>query len=182
MSNTAPTVSQIDKLGREYKELERLSSNLKEEIDRKREEILKLVKAFGTMPARAGKSKSLEGTLYELVASFGQNVEINPARVSMLKQLLKDLGYAWLFERLFDEQPKYRLLSDVEELIGPKSGCPASARRLYSRCFAIKAKTPSVSVREKKTKAAAQKLRSRSRSAKLSAAGSRSRHARKEVA
>ncbi len=150
---TAPTAAQVDALAKEYKALEDAyfeatlaSKAALEPLEKKKDELRELVAKFGS--AHAEKSKLLHGIAFEIMATFGTSTSIDAAAVELFRLALVKAKQARLLKKLFEKTVRWTL-NPTAAVIVKSEKLSKSLLALYSQCEVVKAKTPSVQVREK---------------------------------
>lgn len=146
----AVTPQLIDDKAREYQKLEAAYDSVKAELDAKYDELVELVQEHGRTPARANKSKRLEGADFELTVSVGESVSVDTSRVEKLREWLSANRVARaFFSRLFESQTSYRPAQGADEAVLNFEGRRSNLWKLYRACFVIKATSPRLKVQAK---------------------------------
>src|SRR5215467_1786607 len=116
------------------KELDETAARL-EEIGLEEEELrAKLrvqVESFGSIPARAEKSRRLTGEEYQFTVTHGTTTEVHDADVERIRQICPTS----LFERLFRVVTKYKLSDSATLVLAGRlpAGAPRNLRALFHR-------------------------------------------------
>jgi hypothetical protein len=139
------------------------------------------VQEQGYIPAHADKMKRLEGTIYVANVIHSSTVSTNATACTALELELSARKMPKLFPQLFEREVKYTLVKGAPDLLKLEIGGlgPDRISRIYSlfsSCFTVNAKTPSLSVdlaqvlREKEAEAAAKAERKAAKAAKKASA------------
>jgi hypothetical protein len=116
----------LDQIGLEE---EKLRSKLHEQVEE-----------FGFTPARAEKSKRLEGLLFKFTVTRGLTTEIRDAAVERIRQVCP----GDLFDRLFKAVTKFKLASGATQVLAGRlpPDTPRNLRLLFSRAVETKETAP----------------------------------------
>ena len=130
-------------------ELDTIAGRLEEiglEDERLRSKLREQVEEFGFTPARADKSKRLEGTLYEFTVTRGLTTEIKDAAVERIRQ---DCPRA-LFDRLFKVVTKFKLATGATQVLARQlpADAPRNLRALFSRAVETKETAPRLRIQK----------------------------------
>lgn len=143
-------------------------------------DLMEAVQDHGYMPPNAPKTKRIEGILYIADATTGTTLEIDEARAAELEQELSRKKMPKLFGDLFERTVKHTLQKNAADTLKIAIGGMGQDQQsrllsLFSSCFKVNSKTPSLSVnlaaslREKEA-ATAQKAAKKAAKAKKAAA------------
>lgn len=116
-------------------ELDEIATILKDQVD-----------TFGYTPARAEKSKRLEGNQFEITLCTSESTEVRDAQVEALERVCP----TGLFAKLFRKVTSYKIQSGASMVLAaPRlpEGAPKNLRQLWSQAVLIKPKAPSLRVK-----------------------------------
>jgi len=110
------------------------------EEDKLRTKLYEQVQEFGFTPARAEKSKRLEGSLYQFTVTRGITTEIKDAAVERIRQACPGT----LFDRLFRSVTKYKLAEGATLVLASRLpvNAPRNLRMMFSRAVETKETSP----------------------------------------
>ena len=153
MTPSPPTPAEVEVLAKEYLDLKdkflqaKLAATEIELQMRAKGEVLKdLVAKFGSQHAE--KSRLLYGLKCEVMVTTGQSVSIDAAAVETFREALVKADQPRLLKKLFEKTIRWTLHPQASELVrGEKLS--DKLRSLFAKCEVVKAKTPSLNVREK---------------------------------
>jgi len=153
MPPSPPTPAQVEVIAKDYLDLKDkflqaklAATEIEQELSAKGEVLRQLASDFGS--GTAEKSKLLHGLAYEVMVTFGQSVSIDAAAVENFRLALVKTDQPRLLKKLFEKTIRWSLNPRASELVrGEKLS--DRLRSLFARCEVVKAKTPSLSVREK---------------------------------
>ncbi len=146
---TRPSPEQIDELARRYETAKAYLAADREALNAIEEEAIRLVQAWGTVPAHAEKSRRLVGKLAEFLVTKADTLTINDERVETLKDALEANGHGEYFKKLFTLRSKYEVVEGAEVALKSESlprRLSEKVLNLWGRCIAVKAKKPSLKV------------------------------------
>jgi hypothetical protein len=141
------TANKIDGLAQLWVELETKAEAIDQAKAALRESILECVDAQGELADRSSKTKLVEGNLYELRATYGEETRIDQkiAR-EFLDACPRDLG-----AQIFRREEKLVLVETPDRLVGGAE-LPVAVRRLFQEAVKVKPRSPKVEVRSKLAK------------------------------
>lgn len=115
-------------------ELEQIGSYLKEQVE-----------LYGYTPARAEKSKRLDGGQFEVTLSMGETTEIRDTAVEAIERACP----AGLFAKLFRKVTTYKLASGASMVLAGTlpQGSPSNLRKLFAAAVVLKQKAPSLRIK-----------------------------------
>jgi hypothetical protein len=110
------------------------------EEERVRSRLLEQIEEFGFTPARAEKSKRLDGTVYQFTVTRGLTTEIKDAEVERIRQVCPDS----LFDRLFRSVTKFKLAEGAALVLASRLpvDAPRNLRMMFSRAVETKETSP----------------------------------------
>jgi len=133
-------------------------------------ELLAAVQAQGYLAPHAEKTTRLEGVIYIADSTVGSTIDIDEATVKELQAELSRAKKPRIFGQLFQTKTSHTLLKGAAEILafaigGMKQDAQTHLLGIFSRCFKVDSKAPSLSVtlatvlRKKEEKAAAKAAR-----------------------
>ena len=146
-----PNPEQIDDLCIAFDTARAKLQAAQQSVEESKAALLPIVRAHGSVPAGAEKTKRLEGTLYVADSTVTTTTEvIEPAVVELMCELLKARKSA-LFHEVFEPITKHVLRKTGGELLRLGIAAMPQARQahilgIYARCFDAKSKAPTLSV------------------------------------
>jgi len=153
MTTPAPNPQEIDKLSKEYLELQekqltaRLAlGEISQQMTLIGETLRDMVSKHGS--AHAEKSKLLHGLEYEVMATFGQTVVIDGAAVETFRDALKQAKQVRLLGKLFEKTIRWTLNPEASKLVR-SSTMSKKLSDLFAKCEVVKPITPRLQVRPK---------------------------------
>jgi hypothetical protein len=177
----APTPAQVDDLCILFDDRKSAVENAQQKFAEAKGELLEAVEDFGSVPAHAPKTKRLEGVIYIADSTRASTIEIDEARVAELEQELSRYKVPKVFNILFERTVRHSLRKDAGSLLKLEiGGLPAAKQQrlalLFTACFAVGSKAPSLSVdlaaalRQKEAEAEAKAAKKAAKAAKKEAA------------
>lgn len=150
---SAPTPAQVDQLAKEHLALKEKwldaklhASKLQELLEINQELLRKEVTEHGS--AHAEKSKLLHGIGYEIMASYGVTTSTDAAAVERFREALVEAKQTRLLKKVFQQTIRWTL-EPMAAVVIKGEKLSKSLLALYSQCEVVKAKTPTLTVREK---------------------------------
>jgi hypothetical protein len=115
-------------------ELDEIATILKDQVDQ-----------FGYTPARAEKSKRLEGKQFEITLCSSEGTEIRDTAVEAIERVTP----LDLFSKLFRKVTSYKLQPGASMVLAGTlpQGAPSNLRKLFAQAVLIKPKAPSLRVK-----------------------------------
>lgn len=142
----------IDAKAREYQQLKGQADSLDKQLTKKREELLQLINKHGKTPAKADKSKRLEGYEFRLTASYGESVSVDEEIARKIEALCGSFGLEDFFERLFKKSLKYSLAVGAQQAL--ESSPNGRFKNMFAKAVKVTSKTPTLKVEYRKVEAA----------------------------
>jgi hypothetical protein len=148
-----PSPEIVEKLAREYEELEKdydeAKAKLKvisDKLDEKADYLRGVVRDFGS--AHAKKSKILHGLTHEIMVTYSSSVSIDDVAVENFRVALQKAKKVRLLKAIFEKTIRWTMQPQASEVI---RGSKLTDRLLglAMKCEVITPKTPSVTVRAK---------------------------------
>jgi hypothetical protein len=144
-----PTAEQIDEMARLHQAAKLHLDTEREAFNLIEEQCIKLVQAWGTVPAHAEKSRVLKGKLAEMMVTKSDTLTIVEDRVETVKEALEANGYPEYFQKLFALRSKYEIVEGAEAALKSESLPKRLSEKilnLWGRCITVKARKPSLKV------------------------------------
>jgi hypothetical protein len=142
---------QIDALCFEFEEKKQAAELAVAALSEIKAQLIDRVEKQGYVPSNAEKSKRLDGVIWVATTTTGSTVEVKTESVVKLQLELSRLKKPRLFAKLFARQVKYSLVKDAADALKLALASLAAAKKapvlaLFSSCFDVNSKTPSLSV------------------------------------
>jgi hypothetical protein len=153
-----PTPRQIDEFVDLFERRSSESALANANLQECKDELIALVQRFGTVPAGAEQSLRLEGAVTVLTITTGSTVAVKTDAVNELKAAMDVNGRGELFPLLFATRSKYELQEDAATRLRTAKLPQRLVKlftNLYSRCFDVKKKSPSLRIERLDTAKAA---------------------------
>jgi hypothetical protein len=149
----SPTPAQVDALCVTYEKKKAANEKAGDALATAKAALLAKIDQFGYVPAHADKSRRLDGIGKIATATTSNTIEIRADAVTKLQLRLSRLKMPRLFAELFARQVKYSLVKGAGETITVAvQKLPAPRRApllgLFSSCFEVNSKTPSLAVED----------------------------------
>ena len=154
----APNNHEIDELCQLYLDAENaveIASNKKTDLAA---QIIDLIKKHGALPARAKKSRRIEGDEYQATFSKGHSVEVSTQKTFAFRTWCRSFLALSFFYKLFKAETVYVLREGADELVAQRAEKiarkhPETAEILlarFHRCLDIKDTSPKLTVEPRK--------------------------------
>jgi hypothetical protein len=144
-----PSPEVIDDLARNYLRAKAACDQCDDEFKVIEDQLVKLVQAWGAVPANAEKSRRLNGRLAELTVTKSDRITVNAERVETLRDALAANERGAYFSKLFAMQTKYEVVEGAEAALKTEALPKRLAEKvlnLFGRCFTVTPKKPSLKV------------------------------------
>jgi hypothetical protein len=107
-------------------------------VEDSRKELLDLVNKFGSVPAKAEKSKRIEGFEFNVTASFGESISVDDDFALKLQDVLTAAKMSSIFDKLFSAKVKHQLKAGAHAVLsGQIPGLPRNARALFNKSVKV---------------------------------------------
>jgi len=178
---TRPTAAEIDDLCIAFDTARAEVEIAQQHFSTAKGALLAAIQDHGYTPAHAEKTVRLEGVLYIADATTSSTIETVEPSIAELQLELSRLKRPRVFAQLFDRKVKHSLRKDAAGILKLEIGGFASEVQtrllaLFSSCFNVAAKAPSVTVdlaaalRKKEAEAAEKAAKKAAKAAKKAAA------------
>lgn len=153
----APSPAEIDLKAAEFHALEAKWKDAKlqvtlagEPVDKLEKELIELARNWGS--SHAQKSRILHGILWEMMATFGQSLQLDTAAVERLRVGLKKADQSRLLKKLFQKDVRWIFSAASAVVIKSDKAVKLSPKikGLLLDCFVQTNRTPTLDVRKKK--------------------------------
>jgi hypothetical protein len=172
-----PSAEQVDSMCLKVDTAAAEAEAAAERLKKVKEPLLAAVRAFGSVPETAPRTRRLAGTLYVADSTVNTKTDIVDSAVADLRSKLKEHRKSVLFDQLFETIESFALLKDAAELLKIGIGGLPEPRQaeilgLYAQCFNANTSKPSLSVdlltvlREREAKAEEKAAKKAARAAK----------------
>ena len=146
--NAIPDANEIDALLALYLDAEK---NVEDAIAKREvfgEQIEELIAIHGSLPPRAKKSKRIKGEEYQATLSQSHSVEVDAPSVERLHELMKSIGLARWFRKLFRREEVFVLNDGAQGLIDKLAlKTPGSPLALvFAKTLRIESRSPRLEV------------------------------------
>lgn len=142
----------IDAAAQRYLALQIEQDNLDKRISAAYEELMKLVKNHGVIPAKAEKSRRIQGEIYRVTATSGTSTSVDQFEAAYLRSELAKHGAPGdkFFRKLFGVEKRFVLTKNAIKAMTDKlpQGIPGSIRMLFSKALVVKHKAATIKVQE----------------------------------
>ncbi|HKV94921.1 MAG TPA: hypothetical protein VJW20_20415 [Candidatus Angelobacter sp.] len=112
-----PSNAEIDALLQMYDEADRNVDSAIEKRDVFGDQIEQMIKKHGFLPPRSKKSKRIQGDKWKATSSQSHSVDVDGTAVLRLLELMKSLGVARWFRKLFRREEIFILNDGAPEIV-----------------------------------------------------------------
>ena len=148
-----PKPDQVEDWVELYQSFDRRVQSVRRELEEKqklldmmKDDLREIVSKYGS--AHAEKSKLLHGITHEIMCTYGSSTSIDAGAVERFRAALAESKQTRLLKKLFERTVRWTLAPTYAVVIkGEKLSHKLTA--LWAQCEVVKAKTPTLVVREK---------------------------------